>query len=155
MHPNYQMNGHPYQSSPSPFHQPAPSGSAHNGHSPHVGPGIPAPYPYAVHPSYAPHGYPSYPQYPAASSMMMYAPAGPSHVEPPPQEPSPPPQPASATGKRKRKYPLTRPHAHSVADAILYRLYRRRRSLGRSLNAWHGAKRRQKAHKDAARLRQL
>ena len=117
------MNGHPYQSSPSPFHQPpaAGSGSAHNGHSPHVGPGIPPPYPYTVHhPSYPPHGYPSYPQYPNPSSMMMYSQPGPSHGDGQQQESSSPPPPsASATGKRKRKYslPLTRPHAVAYANA--------------------------------------
>ncbi|KAF7796719.1 hypothetical protein EIP86_007902 [Pleurotus ostreatoroseus] len=115
MHPNYQMNGHPYQSSPSPFHQPAASASAHNGHSPHVGPGIPAQYAYPVHhPSYPAHAYPAYPQYPAAQSMMMYGAPGPSHVDQQQQQPqqpeaSPPPAPASATGKRKRKYPYPPP----------------------------------------------
>lgn len=125
MHPSYQMNGHPYQSSPSPFHQPAAAPASHNGHSPQVGPGMPAhaPYPYAVHhPPYPPHGYPSYPQYPAPSSMMMYGAAGPSHGDAAAQQD---PSPSPAPTKRKRKYsPSPRPSptppamlTHSRADS--------------------------------------
>lgn len=109
LHPGYSMNGHPYQSSPSPFHQPPSSGSPHNGQGSHMGPGIPgAAYPYPVHhPGYGPHGYPSYPSYPAPPNVVMYGP-GPSHAEHPPSqpqaEPSTPPTPAPTTGKRKSKY---------------------------------------------------
>ncbi|KIP12269.1 hypothetical protein PHLGIDRAFT_82021 [Phlebiopsis gigantea 11061_1 CR5-6] len=106
------MNGHPYQSSPSPFHQPPAAGSPHNGQPSHMGPGIPgAAYPYPVHHAYAAHGYPPYSQYPAPASMVMYGAPGPSHAEQHPQpqpatpaEPSTPPTPAPTTGKRKRKY---------------------------------------------------
>ncbi|EMD38452.1 hypothetical protein CERSUDRAFT_82708 [Gelatoporia subvermispora B] len=75
MNPSYPMNGSPYPSSPSPFHQPASSASSANGQSSQVGPGIPGhppQYSYAVHhAAYTHHGYPSYPQYPP-SSMMVY-----------------------------------------------------------------------------------
>ncbi|GJE90761.1 GAL4 and fungal-specific transcription factor domain-containing protein [Phanerochaete sordida] len=118
LHPGYAMNGHPYQSSPSPFHQPSASaGSPHNGQSSHMGPGIPGAttYPYPMqHPAYG-HAYPSYPHYPAPPpSVVMYGTApGPSahaeHPHPSSQaqaDPSTPPTPAPSTGKRKRKYTL-------------------------------------------------
>ncbi|EKM55173.1 uncharacterized protein PHACADRAFT_255607 [Phanerochaete carnosa HHB-10118-sp] len=110
LHPGYAMNGHSYQSSPSPYQQPASAGSPHNGQGSHMGPGIPgAPtYPYPVqHPAYG-HPYPSYPHYPAPPSVVMYgAPAPSAHAEHPhpssqsQAEASTPPTPAPATGKRK------------------------------------------------------
>lgn len=104
--PPYPMNGNPYHSSPSPFHQPPNPGTPVNGQNPHVGPGIPGhpPYPYPVHSPYGPHGYPSYPQYPP-SGMMMYGTPGPSQVDPTRGQESSAGSPAAqTTGKRKRKY---------------------------------------------------
>ncbi|KAI0362421.1 hypothetical protein OH77DRAFT_1528943 [Trametes cingulata] len=110
MNPQYPLNGSPYPSSPSPFHQPQTAGSPANGQSANVTPTMPAhgapQYGYAAvhHPSYSHHAYPHYPQYPV-SGMMMY-PAPPSgHPESSSQTVagSPPPP---ATGKRKRKYTL-------------------------------------------------
>ena len=105
MNPSYPINGSPYPSSPSPFHQPS-TGSPANGQSANVTPTMqthPAQYAYAVHhPQYAGHPYPSYAQYPAAGPMMhMYqAPPG-GHPEAGAGSSSAPPP---ATGKRKRKY---------------------------------------------------
>ncbi|KAI0372936.1 hypothetical protein BV20DRAFT_1050357 [Pilatotrama ljubarskyi] len=110
MNPQYPLNGSPYPSSPSPFHQPQTSGSPANGQSANVTPTMPAhgapQYGYAAvhHQAYSHHPYPHYPQYPV-SGMMMY-PAPPSaHPESSTQAAagSPPPP---ATGKRKRKYTL-------------------------------------------------
>ncbi|KAH8106811.1 fungal-specific transcription factor domain-containing protein [Cristinia sonorae] len=96
------MNGHPYHSAPSPFHQP---GSAPvNGQT---GPGIPPghpQYPHAMHyPPYA-HGYPSYPQYPPTGMMMYSAAPGPSQQEHQrsAEVQSPVASASSTTGKRKR-----------------------------------------------------
>ncbi|KAI0934800.1 hypothetical protein AcV5_006529 [Taiwanofungus camphoratus] len=118
MNPPYPMNGNPYPSSPSPFHQPPSSGSPTNngGGGPHVGPGIPGhaappPYSYVHHPTY--HGYPSYPQYPA-SGMMLYGTPPTSHPDTvrSPVAASPVPS-APTTGKRKRKSAHDSPHGRT------------------------------------------
>lgn len=98
------MNGSPYPSSPSPFHQPT-TGSPANGQSANVTPTMPShsgqyQYPPAVHhQSYGHHPYPSYPQYPPG--MMMYQAQQGSHSETSQSASAAPPP---ATGKRKRKY---------------------------------------------------
>ncbi|PCH37864.1 hypothetical protein WOLCODRAFT_66856 [Wolfiporia cocos MD-104 SS10] len=99
MNPSYPMNGNPYPSSPSPFHQPGANTSPVNGQSPHIPAGMPshAHYPYVHHTPY--HGYPSYPQYPS-SGMMMYGTPPTSHPDTmrSPAVPSPSPI-APSTGK--------------------------------------------------------
>ncbi|KAH9857171.1 fungal-specific transcription factor domain-containing protein [Lenzites betulinus] len=112
MNPQYPLNGSPYPSSPSPFHQPQASGSPVNGQSANVNPAMPshtaaAQYQYGpVHPqAYAHHAYPHYPQYPV-SGMMMYAPPQSAHPESASQQTAGSPPPQSSTGKRKRKYTL-------------------------------------------------
>lgn len=75
MNPSYPVNGSPYPSSPSPFHQPSGSGQPANGQPAHVGPGIPGhtpQYPYAVHAAPYHPGYLHYPSYPAPQPSMMY-----------------------------------------------------------------------------------
>ncbi|KAI0636701.1 fungal-specific transcription factor domain-containing protein [Trametes polyzona] len=111
MNPQYPMNGSPYPSSPSPFHQPQSAGSPTNGQSANVNPmqahGA-AQYQYAaVHPqAYSHHHpYPHYPQYPV-SGMMMYAPPPGTHPESSSQHGAGSPAPPPSTGKRKRKYTL-------------------------------------------------
>nr|VWO98038.1 mRNA-capping enzyme subunit alpha (EC (GTP--RNA guanylyltransferase) (mRNA guanylyltransferase) [Ganoderma boninense] len=105
MNPSYPMNGSPYPSSPSPFHQPTATGSPANGQSANVTPTMPThsgqyQYPTAVHhQSYGHHPYPSYPQYPPG--MMMYQAQPGAHPESSQSASNPPPP---ATGKRKRKY---------------------------------------------------
>ncbi|KAF9819774.1 hypothetical protein IEO21_01865 [Rhodonia placenta] len=104
MNHSYPINGSPYPSSPSPFHQPTASASPANGQPPHVPVGMPthpAPYTYAVpHAPY--HGYPSYPQYPG--SVVMYGTPPVTHPDAARSPAAPSPTPiASSTGKRKRK----------------------------------------------------
>ncbi|TBU65547.1 fungal-specific transcription factor domain-containing protein [Dichomitus squalens] len=103
MNPPYPMNGSPYPSSPSPFHQAgASTASPAGGQSANVTPTMsthPAQYQYAGpvhHPSYGHHPYPSYPQYPAG--MMMYQPQAGAHPE---SSQSASVAPSPATGKRK------------------------------------------------------
>ncbi|PIL24240.1 transcription factor [Ganoderma sinense ZZ0214-1] len=105
MNPSYPMNGSPYPSSPSPFHQPTATGSPANGQSANVTPTMPThsgqyQYPPAVHhQSYGHHPYPSYPQY--APGMMMYQAQPGAHPESTQSASNAPPP---AMGKRKRKY---------------------------------------------------
>ncbi|TFY67038.1 hypothetical protein EVJ58_g1874 [Rhodofomes roseus] len=112
MNPSYPVNGNPYPSSPSPFHQPAAAPSPANGQSPHIPSGMPnhvAHYSYALHhpSSYPQHGYPSYPSYPSSGMMHIYSSPQSGHPESSarsPAIPSPAPPSASTAGtKRKRK----------------------------------------------------
>ncbi|KZT09633.1 uncharacterized protein LAESUDRAFT_646138 [Laetiporus sulphureus 93-53] len=119
MNPGYSpLNGNPYPSSPSPFHQPASSASPVNGQSSHIPAGVPAHthYSYAVHHTTYPHGYPSYPQYPA-TGMMMYGTSPTSHPDTvrSPAMPSPAPI-APSTGKRKRKSSVDDIHSRTSND---------------------------------------
>ena len=106
MNPPYPMNGSPYPSSPSPFHQAGGStASPAGGQSANVTPTMPthpAQYQYTAavhhHSSYGHHPYPSYAQYPG---MMMYPPQTGAHPESSQSVSAAPPP---ATGKRKRKY---------------------------------------------------
>ncbi|KAL6305297.1 fungal-specific transcription factor domain-containing protein [Sparassis latifolia] len=105
MNPPYSMNGNPYPSSPSPFHQPQPAASPANGQNPHIGPGIPGipgHYSYPVHHPPYPHPYPSYPHYPP-SNVIMYSPSPAAHPDPARSVAPASPAPASSSGKRKRK----------------------------------------------------
>ncbi|KAI0707631.1 fungal-specific transcription factor domain-containing protein [Earliella scabrosa] len=102
MNPSYPINGSPYPSSPSPYHQNQSTGSPANGQSANVTPTIPAhpaQYQYAVHPPYG-HPYSTYPQYPG---MIMYQPPTGAHPDSN-QHASSSSAPPPATGKRKRKY---------------------------------------------------
>lgn len=109
MNPSYPVNGNPYPSSPSPFHQPPAAPSPADGQSPHVPSGMPnhvTHYSYALHhPSYPQHGYPSYPSYPSSGMMHIYNNSGhPEGSTRSPAMPSPVPPSASTAGtKRKRK----------------------------------------------------
>ncbi|KAH9901537.1 fungal-specific transcription factor domain-containing protein [Cubamyces lactineus] len=109
MNPQYPINGSPYPSSPSPFHQPQSSGSPANGQSVNVTPTMPAhgapQYQYAAvhHQAYSHHpAYPHYPQYPVSGMMMYPTPSG-AHPESS-QTAGTPPASTPTTGKRKRKY---------------------------------------------------
>lgn len=111
MNPSYPVNGNPYPSSPSPFHQPPAAPSPANGQSPHIPSGMPnhvTHYSYALHhPTYPQHGYPSYPSYPSSGMMHIYNSPQSGHPEGgarSPAMPSPVPPSASTAGtKRKRK----------------------------------------------------
>ncbi|EIW60147.1 uncharacterized protein TRAVEDRAFT_27824 [Trametes versicolor FP-101664 SS1] len=110
MNPQYPLNGSPYPSSPSPFHQGQQSaGSPPNGQTattPTMPTHAAAQYQYAaVHPQYSHHPYPHYPQYPV-SGMMMYPTQPGAHPESSSQHAAGSPAPPSSTGKRKRKYTL-------------------------------------------------
>ncbi|KAI0647332.1 fungal-specific transcription factor domain-containing protein [Trametes meyenii] len=110
MNPQYPINGSPYPSSPSPFHQPQATGSPANGQSANVTPNMAAhnaaQYQYAAvhHQAYSHNPYPHYPQYPVSGMMMYPTPPG-AHPEPG-QNASASSAHTPTTGKRKRKYTL-------------------------------------------------
>lgn len=107
MNPSYPVNGNPYPSSPSPFHQPPAAPSPANGQSPQAPSAMPnhvTHYSYALHhPSYPQHGYPSYPSYPSSGMMHIYNGSG--HPEGSARSPSMPSQvpPSSSIAGTKRK----------------------------------------------------
>ncbi|CCM06239.1 uncharacterized protein FIBRA_08487 [Fibroporia radiculosa] len=113
MNPSYPLNGNPYPSSPSPFHQPPAAPSPVSAHSPQIPQGMSSHathYPYTVAHTY--HGYPSYPQYPSAGIVMYGAPptGHPDAARAPAASPTPV---APSIGKRKRKSTVDDPYGRT------------------------------------------